>query len=1699
MAAPHGYSTVPLTPSAGGVIHAMHGGGSGSPPDNYSGISMIQATGPVDIKEYSGGGETLIGGDPTSTNDPALIAVAAVSTQELNNDPTAATAAKSPMTTEKPTAAKSSTNEAPSSKQITLNGHTITLTKPFDLNEGSKESEALAWFGVDKAADEGLKKEVLQALFDGVCDTDKPLIMVLECEPIRRLVQSLAEKLLVNLTRPVVKKTPAIIASKELQSATLMSFNVFKNQCKTKTAKEYIESSNADIVCTQKDTKTEYTNYTEIKACGADDDTVRVYLKKGIPSAKNIECIVEGANSAVLFTYQDVIIANMGSNDPALLEAVLKKTPHIIVGSVVNAPTGYALADPIKTEQITTDAIWYKADPEVFTLKDAAIPNIIVKDDQYTAPYSCSYSDHNPITAVIEFKNTIKKMLLNSDRAAVAASVEATSATGVGSLAVEAISPSEGSDSSTKRALAVGESGAAALAATSEKSAAAGSPGASVMDTASASGVLGSAASSPALAATGESAVASGVLGAAASTSTPALTAATGESAVASGSSVTGPLAGTSVATNPSTTLSATSTTLLPASTASITGSVTAASLTNPLVVSLPTGSASDAASSEGTSTVASNAASATASATASTAELVANTLATGLKTNTSAAVTVPAEGTAGTIEAADTDTLTKRIAFLEAEPTEDKLEIMETIFVGPDREAVLKDQQNAYASFYTRTTPTSAHVQYKTKNSRNMLDYVKVHLYQSIDDTIDGVKRRVIRKITDQYKQFEKDIKRMNHLTFISDTFVRPVKQEGISDTEYKDILKIINELPDHVRQIVLSLNQYMTETPIGIGMNENDRSGIKIDEYPALFMILPDKIVFHRVSLYKQIMTMNDPADMTPSHFITMFTFEINPKTLKGSIQIDTYDIKGYVKEFEIAHARNFEIASAIAQKRTFMTTLREIFTQKSKRYGPIKVHIDPITREKVSNVYHKSLVENAKRGETYDIHTLYEIIERLELDPKRREEKLAEFDEIKDDHKLLTTFIREYNTNTQMEVEALQKSYDFRSVNEQWYNTFAISPPDIIRTLPTDSYDIAIQQSIHKLITQPDVQKVIAVQFMRELEQRMEYYKKYYDTKSTINKRENDLMIVLRTDNNLSELLERITESRAANANTWLPALSRVFTRRAITGDIDEREKFHDRMRLKSGVVADANATCARAAAYYTLFQTLVNEIGTYLSNKRDIPYTKKPIITVKCDIITTQPIDLNAAADTFLEQIETKGQISPPEVKVLERAVATTIQQVSNIETDALTGLFDDELAKKIAVAAVAVLLEDFEREHKNGAVAAINPDAVVTTVVVDKAKMNAEAAKAETAKAESESEAAAELEASAKAEAEAAAKAEVEAAYKEAEKAEAARIARTEEGSVIKYPPGPGELPPLNSSKKYISQHNSVKESSYRDIIGTIAKERWINKLRIDPVIDRAWKLLNRIDDVGFTLYDTMNRHPDSKKYESELIGYSKNIGKKLKEYLKIPISNYNNKNTARIPLVSAMDDTVMKVTSIEFDLKDAKSNNVASSLPSSSVVSAPTSVAVTKLNALNTFVRANPLSKKRNLRTKNVPPLTNTKKIQLKMKTLSKLIDSTQGHLIDQFKLMKQTTRTKQLQDEIDNLMEKIDDRMTQLNDIYMKDPNIHSETITTFIAECYSLLERINVLTNEIKLITDTNGGKRRTQKKRKQKKRFGSQKKRV
>ena len=1632
---PPNYNPTPLTPSAGGVIHAMHGGGDGGAPPHYNPHSLLpEVHQGIPIKAYEGGG----------LNDPAVIAVSAVATKEANNVTsdaiTAITAitANTTATTTTVVAEKVSNvpTDVPSKKQISLNGLTLTIGPPWDL-KGVKETEALAWFGVDKASDDELKREVLQALYDGVCDTNKPLIMVLECEPIRRLVQSLAEKLLGNLTRPVVKKTPAVIAVQEQQSAKLMTFNVFKNQCKTKTAKEYIDSSDADIVCTQKDTKMELANYTEIKACGADDDTERVYLKKGLSSATTVECITVDKHSAVLFIYQGVTLVNIGSADEKLLEEVLKREPHIILGSVADVSTkGYIHADPSNKDLITADAIWYKKDQNVFELKDTIIPDIVVKTDHYTDPVSCSYSDHNPITVVIHFKKTIKKISSNADRAAEAAAKAATEATAVGSRAMEAL---EGIQSKSI-----------------------------------------------------------------------------------------------------------------------------------------------DVEVSDGT------------------------------------------QSKSDDEESYDMDTLEQRISFFEAEPTEIERTRIEKILTKDGSDQSLKDQRNAYGSFFTRSTPTSAHTQYKTKNTHNMLEFVKAHLY----DRTNGV----IERLPNHYKQFKADLTRANHLTFVSDTFKR-TGNEGITQEDYNQIFPIIEKLPNPLGQIVSCFHQFMTETPIGIGMNDNDPLLVKISEYPTLFMILPDKIIFHKVCVYQQNMTMNDPIDMKPSQFATEFTIEIDRATLNGSIQIDKYDIKSYVKEFEEAHTKNFEIASINSQNRTFETMMLRIYARISRRLNPITTTRDPHTGKPIKNAYFNSIYKNAQSGQQHDIDVIRDTINMFELDNGMKDTQLTTLDNIKEDVSKVGSFMSAYNVKLQYRAN---KPYSIPSINEEWYNTTIISPPEVIRMLDTSSYEKSIQDSIVELKEQPELHKHMYEQIMIELKKRQLYYEADYRAKYESNKKENDSLSVLLSDDKLSELLERIKEFRMTDAASWLPSISGIFRRRSITGKIDERIKFHEHVRQQTIDVFQANVACAKASEHYTLFQNLVNEIGVYLSRKNLVEYAPKEIVASHCDILDSDRIaPAIQPVEEAIVKIENGVKMSPIELQKIELEVKAAVEEVgaaamesAPVEAEekeiAANSIFDDEMAKRIAIAAVSVIMNDFVKTANKKHTIPIQVPALNDFVEHTENQQQEE----QLSHNKSESPPSSSIESqnnnvhpspllsSNKGNDSMAPSSSIikpvssSASYQPEFDDFLSQLNNdispikplSKNGSTVPISPVLPSSPTktYNPRRKYVNeipQYSEILEKSlpeYKPILGN------------DPTIQRTLTILDRIDTLRDKTYNDKIRNQDIlSAIRRELNDHSKDLRSKLLAYVTTPSTkkNTNGKKIGRNSVSSILTKTMnnlvnqlpdldntlseLKEVTIEDDPVFKEINRASRGLPSSSIAPQSSSVIASSSNSnrnkvLNTTKKiitntmtgitgkANNLTenfKKRNALTSelkqkkfkglnqqlknegvnfrgspaknetsvavpvaipvavpkptNIPaakkpptynelntellkslqkrpskhaPPSEEDKIKIQMKTLIKVVDAKKTQIRFQLQYMNHENDGNRITErEIEAHMKIIDQRMKQLNDL-MENPKIHYETIQQYQNECYDIIGKINEL---IKRIQSKEGGKRRTQKKQKQKKRFGTQKK--
>ncbi len=176
-----------LLPVGGGPIVAMSGGGAGQPPmPTYNAGASLLPPPPAhsQIQPFTGGffeeEIRIVGGDPppappTPPTPPAVTASAPVT-----------------IMPEKP----AETN----TKDIILFGQSLKLEDPKKTpgaNLTETQTRALALFGLDGPGLSSMqKKDVLQALYDGKCNTDKPLIFQIDCEPMRRIVQSLALNLL---------------------------------------------------------------------------------------------------------------------------------------------------------------------------------------------------------------------------------------------------------------------------------------------------------------------------------------------------------------------------------------------------------------------------------------------------------------------------------------------------------------------------------------------------------------------------------------------------------------------------------------------------------------------------------------------------------------------------------------------------------------------------------------------------------------------------------------------------------------------------------------------------------------------------------------------------------------------------------------------------------------------------------------------------------------------------------------------------------------------------------------------------------------------------------------------------------------------------------------------------------------------------------------------------------------------------------------------------------------------------------------------------------------------------------------------------------------------------------------------------------------------------------------------------------------
>jgi hypothetical protein len=258
MATPGGYDyTKSLLDVGNGPIRAMSGGGDGDPPTNTynAGASLIQHVAaenapiiPVRGGFLDGEGIVLSGGEgnpgtKSTIGQERVEKALQIKSQVGSTTGTAAPDTTAPLPGESatpvvvPTTTVTSTtgtaantvatgppsdgsgNTSPSKKKfeittkeplaegenktkdIILFGESITLENP-DNNEPFTESQikALKAFGLEgPGVNDSQKREILKAIYERKCNSDKPLAMLEQCEPVRRIVQSLALNLLSKL------------------------------------------------------------------------------------------------------------------------------------------------------------------------------------------------------------------------------------------------------------------------------------------------------------------------------------------------------------------------------------------------------------------------------------------------------------------------------------------------------------------------------------------------------------------------------------------------------------------------------------------------------------------------------------------------------------------------------------------------------------------------------------------------------------------------------------------------------------------------------------------------------------------------------------------------------------------------------------------------------------------------------------------------------------------------------------------------------------------------------------------------------------------------------------------------------------------------------------------------------------------------------------------------------------------------------------------------------------------------------------------------------------------------------------------------------------------------------------------------------------------------------------------------------------
>ena len=234
MSAPVGYNpSATLLPAAGGTIHAMSGGGA---LDNYNPSASLVPLATAPIAPFRGGRRVraVKGGQPGFS--AALDAANKKVQEEHKSDPDERKEPESVVQENNPPKETSllekkepesvvNAEEKPP-KEISFLGNLLVLEYPTEKQSVWTDSQKQLLTSLHVSdADDKFKYDLIKAVYDGVCSTDKPLIMLMHCEPLRRLIRSLALHLRKKITKQYgPSSTPS--SSSSSSSSVLLSFAI---------------------------------------------------------------------------------------------------------------------------------------------------------------------------------------------------------------------------------------------------------------------------------------------------------------------------------------------------------------------------------------------------------------------------------------------------------------------------------------------------------------------------------------------------------------------------------------------------------------------------------------------------------------------------------------------------------------------------------------------------------------------------------------------------------------------------------------------------------------------------------------------------------------------------------------------------------------------------------------------------------------------------------------------------------------------------------------------------------------------------------------------------------------------------------------------------------------------------------------------------------------------------------------------------------------------------------------------------------------------------------------------------------------------------------------------------------------------------------------------------------------------------------